>query len=835
MGQTALSEQIDFYRIDADRKLDEHSRSSLGQYMTPSNICSYMASMFQACKSEEVSILDPGAGVGSLSVGLVEELIKKSVSLRKINLEAFEIDKLLVKYLENSLETVQKFADDNNVELNYEANSYDFIEECNKRVLGMLTKETFTHVIMNPPYKKIHSKSLHRKILEGLNLHAPNLYAAFIALAIKLLRPNGELVAIVPRSFCNGPYFREFRKLLLSELSLEKIHIFDSRANAFKANKVLQENIIFHAIKKKQSAEVTITSSSQASFIKDKETKEIFADDMTRRKVSFEKIVRPNDPEKFIHISSSDLDQVVVDRLSVFKTSLTELGLSVSTGPVVDFRLKDDLLKDVDDKSVPLLYPVHFKNYSLAWPQESKKPNAIKVSDLSRKWLWKNKGTYIATRRFSSKEEKKRLVAFAYDANLPYEFIGFENHLNVFHVQNEGFDKDLAHGLLAYLNSSLLDQYFRQFNGHTQVNSTDLRALNYPSRNILKRIGKKVDISIIDQTIIDNLIDEEIKKMGVNNMPNPLSGQNKVEEALKILKAFDLPRAQQNERSALTLLALVNLTPEKNWPESEKPLIGITPIMDFCKDVYGKNYAPNTRETFRRQTMHQFVAAGIAAYNPDKPDRPVNSPKACYQITKEALETIESYATPNWNKALTKFLKMQKTLARQYAKEREMEMVPVVVGNGQELKLTPGSHSQLIKQIIEEFGPRFSPGGEVIYIGDTGEKSGFFLEEKLAEMGVKVDQHGKMPDVVIYFPKKDWLLLIESVTSHGPVDSKRHSELSDLFKDAKCGIVYVTAFPDRQTMSKYLPEISWETEVWVSEAPSHMIHFNGDRFLGPHE
>jgi hypothetical protein len=307
-----------------------------------------------------------------------------------------------------------------------------------------------------------------------------------------------------------------------------------------------------------------------------------------------------------------------------------------------------------------------------------------------------------------------------------------------------------------------------------------------------------------------------------------------IQEALEILAALGLPRAQQNERSALCLLALLNLTPEKTWKQAESPLIGITPMMEFSRDHYGKNYAPNTRETFRRQTMHQFVAAGIARYNPDKPERPVNSPKAVYQIEPETLTLLQAYGGALWDKTLQRYISIRGTLAAHYAKAREQMLIPVQIRPGQEINISPGEHSELIKAIVEDFAPRYVPGGVLVYVGDTGEKWGYFDKQLLAELGVNVDSHGKMPDVVFYYPEKNWLLLVESVTSHGPVDGKRHAELARLFAGATAGLVYVTAFPSRQLMTRYLSEIAWETEVWVADAPSHLIHFNGERFLGPY-
>lgn len=307
-----------------------------------------------------------------------------------------------------------------------------------------------------------------------------------------------------------------------------------------------------------------------------------------------------------------------------------------------------------------------------------------------------------------------------------------------------------------------------------------------------------------------------------------------IDEAHQILISLGLPRAQHNQRSALCLLALLNLLPGKKWSQAESPLVGITPIMDWSRKHYGKDYAPNTRETFRRQTMHQFVDAGIALYNPDKPDRAVNSPKAVYQIAPAVLSLLQSFGTQAWRDKLTSYLALSQTLAQKYAMERVQSRIPMQIAPGKEIALSPGEHSELIRAIVEDFGPRFAPSSVLVYAGDTGDKWAYFDAVLLAELGVDVDFHGKMPDVVLHFVEKNWLILVESVTSHGPVDGKRHSELTKLFAGSKAGLVYVTAFPNRSIMGHYLGEIAWETEVWVADAPSHLIHFNGVRFLGPY-
>jgi hypothetical protein len=263
--------------------------------------------------------------------------------------------------------------------------------------------------------------------------------------------------------------------------------------------------------------------------------------------------------------------------------------------------------------------------------------------------------------------------------------------------------------------------------------------------------------------------------------------------------------------------------------------MGITPIMEFAKEHYGTTYAPNTRETFRRQTMHQFVEAGIAIYNPDDPDRPVNSPKAVYQITPLLLDVLRAFETERWDDQLREWLAAVDTLKVRYARERAMAKIPLKLPTGQQIELSPGGQNVLVEQIIHEFCPRFTPGGVPIYVGDTEEKYAFFDKVALDALGVTIDSHGKMPDVVVYEATKNWLVLIEAVTSHGPVDGKRRDELKRLFTNSTAPFVFVTAFMDRAAMVRFLSDISWETEVWVADAPSHMIHFDGERFLGPYE
>lgn len=309
----------------------------------------------------------------------------------------------------------------------------------------------------------------------------------------------------------------------------------------------------------------------------------------------------------------------------------------------------------------------------------------------------------------------------------------------------------------------------------------------------------------------------------------------KIKEALMVLDVLGLPRQQQNERSALTLLSLLDLKPGDAWEMASDPLMGITPMMDFFAEHYAKKYAPNTRETVRRQTVHQFVQAALIVPNPDKPSRPTNSPKAVYQIEPSALKLLREFGKLGWKTQLKKYQLTVETLKKRYARERDTRRIPVVLANGQEIKLSPGGQNVLVKKIIDDFCQLFTPGGHIIYVGDTQTKWAYFDPSALRSIGVEIEEHGKMPDVVVHHVEKDWLVLIEAVTSHGPVNPKRRQELKELFAGSKIGLVFVTAFLERRAMIKYLNDISWETEVWVAESPTHLIHFNGERFLGPYE
>jgi|WetSurMetagenome_2_1015567.scaffolds.fasta_scaffold253775_1 type II restriction enzyme len=317
---------------------------------------------------------------------------------------------------------------------------------------------------------------------------------------------------------------------------------------------------------------------------------------------------------------------------------------------------------------------------------------------------------------------------------------------------------------------------------------------------------------------------------------------SKLSEAQQILESFGLPKKQQNERSALALLALCNLKEADKWKNAKKVSMAVVGskdnpkyegIMRFIAEHYNKHYAENSRETIRRQTLHQFVQAGIVEHNPDNPMLPTNSKDNHYRLTDEALKVIRMFGSKNWKKEVTLFGKNVGSLQEKYLQSRNLHLIPVKLANGKKLKFSPGMHNQLQIAVIKEFASRYAPGSELLYVGDTANKDLYIDTKSLNALGIPISEHNKLPDVVLYDAKRNWLFLIEAVTSHGPVSPKRIFELEEMLKNCEAGRVYVSAFPDFKEFKKHSPDIAWETEVWLLDFPEHLIHFNGDRFIGP--
>lgn len=477
------------------------TRHELGQFFTPEYVAEFMASLFRL-KAKEIELLDAGAGTGVLTAAVVRRLCEAEIRPKRIAVTAYELDGTVIAELRRTLEHCRERSRHAGIDFSCEILKEDFVSgavSSMRNDLFSAQPPRFNVAIVNPPYRKLRSDSSSRRLLRSVGVETSNFYAAFVTLIIRLLAKDGELVAITPRSFCNGPYFKRFRDELLRTMSLSHLHLFESRAAAFGKDKVLQENIIVHAIKnKREPPEVIISSSSGLAGSQVKE-----------HRVPYTDVVLPNDPEKFIHVDNSHAETKIF--ISGLQATLGDLGLMVSTGRVVDFRAKAFLRKEPSSDAAPLIYPCHFNGTFIAWPKEgSRKPNAIKIHENTYDLLVPA-GVYVVVKRFSSKEERRRLVACVYDPKrISAPLVGFENHLNYFHVQSQGMPLNLAKGLAAFLNSTLVDRYFRQFSGHTQVNAADLRNLKYPALERLEALGERIQADLIDQDTLDTLVQHKL-------------------------------------------------------------------------------------------------------------------------------------------------------------------------------------------------------------------------------------------------------------------------------------------------------------------------------------
>jgi hypothetical protein len=455
--------------------LDPKRKAALGQFMTPAPVAAYMAAMFPLSDLAHCKLLDPGAGLGALSSAFLDRWRDKGFGFSRVDVTAHELDDNLRAHLPT---TLAQHADRKRLAVRVVPG--DFVLDTAASLLENRAPRDQTHTILNPPYKKIHNGSQHRQALNRIGIKTVNLYTAFVALAIERMAPGGQLVAIIPRSFCNGTYYRPFRELLLSRTALRAMHLFDSRSKAFADDDVLQENIIVRLERDGVQGEVMVTTSTDSTF-----------NDLVTHRHPFERIVFPGDAERFIHVPT-DGEQTELERSTAVRSSLADLGLRVSTGPVVDFRLKEHLRADPAPGATPLLYPQHLARSGVAWPiSGGKKSNAIAVNDETRKWLMPN-GYYCVVKRFSAKEERRRIVATVIrPADFPVgtEYLGIENHLNVFNIGRGGLPEQIAHGLATFLNSSAVDDAFRRFSGHTQVNAGDLKTMRYPDNAALAKLG----------------------------------------------------------------------------------------------------------------------------------------------------------------------------------------------------------------------------------------------------------------------------------------------------------------------------------------------------------
>lgn len=475
------------------------NKEKYNQYYTPISVSNYMSSMFNV-KSKITNILDPGCGLGILTIGIVKRLLKKG-KVKEINVEMYEIDTLVIPIIDKNMKELKEICNEKKVKLNYIIKNEDFIFSA-KNLLLQEDYELYDYVIMNPPYNKMSNDSEHKQELMDIEMDVSNYYTAFVLLSCKLLKNKGELVAITPRSFCNGKYHSKFRNEFLNMMYFDRIHLFESRRDVFNKDDILQETMIYHCIKgkAKKDSTVKISHSNDSVF-----------DNLISTNIPLKELICGDD--KIIRLSRGGDDDTIIRNMMKVRCTLEEIGIEVSTGPVVDFREDPELLhRDYINGLQILLFPEHIQNRQINWPKIDglKKFNYISISKDNEKKLRPN-SNYVLVKRMTSKEEDKRIVAALYNGEM-YEFdlVGFDNKVNYFHINKQGIDIDIAKGLTIYLNSTLVDSYFRTFSGNTQVNVSDLKMIRYPDIDQLRLLGAKYEDILHSQYIIDNLINDII-------------------------------------------------------------------------------------------------------------------------------------------------------------------------------------------------------------------------------------------------------------------------------------------------------------------------------------
>jgi len=604
------------------------------------------------------------------------------------------------------------------------------------------------------------------------------------------------------------------------------MHVFESRTEAFERDAILQENVILTAKKTSTPPDFVEVSSSQG-IQNLRQSKS--------RRVPLSEVLDLTSPEAMLSIPVGPVDSAVREMFSHWPDRLRSLGLEISTGPIVSFRTTALVAEGDNAATAPVVWVQHIGRMTVTWPLlRFAKPQRIRVERDTYRLLLPNTH-YVLVRRFSAKEDNSRITAASYlKGDLPSEFLGVENHVNYIHRPGGSLSEIEALGLAAFLNSRWVDSYFRLSSGNTQVSATELRSLPLPAMEKIRRIGDRLrqtaDVSPV--ALINQVVGEEL---GLPlDPPNGNGGHMpKIEEAKDLLRALGLPPAQRNVLAALTLLALANLTEADPWRKAQRRSIRIHDMILFIEQNYHKRYAENTRETFRRQVLHQFEQAHIVDRNPDDPALPTNSPRTHYALSEAVLPIVQNYGVKVGQRYLEKFTSERGTLIEMYQRRRTQRLIPIKDTSGREYRLSPGKHNQLQVAVVEQFGPRFAPGAKLLYMGDTANKSLVMYTDELKRLGFPVDRHSKLPDVILYIPKKNWLYLIEVVTSHGPVSPKRHHELESMLAKSSVERLYVSVFPDLKEFKRHSDNIAWETEAWIAEAPDHLIHWNGDKFLGP--
>ena len=493
MSPSELLELAERCRVAALAGLDTKTQNDLGQFFTPVAAAALIASMPRLPETGTLRVLDPGAGSGMLTAALTARVLAERPAL-SLDFAAVETDASVLPHLQATLDAC-KVAGEGRVTV--DVIEADFILDATGIAADeRLATGAFDLVIQNPPYGKLGTTSPHRQAMKHAGVDAPNLYAAFLALSTLALRPGGQLVAITPRSFFNGPYFGAFRRYFVDHIALDRVHVFESRSTVFADTGVLQENVIFSGTRDGERGSVTLSISTGHD------------DEVTVRDVPYAEVLHPTDPQRFIRLATDAEDTAIAEVMMGLPCSLKDLGVDVSTGRVVDFRSRAALHTEDPGDAFPLIYPGNLRFGGFEWPRSIRKAQFFAPVEPKDRSLLVPEGWYAVVKRFSAKEERRRIVASVWSPIAHPGPVAFENHLNVFHIKGAGMDEPLARGLALWLNSSVVDRFFRTFSGHTQVNATDLRTLRFPHLEELRGLGGQG--APTEQADIDSLVSDVV-------------------------------------------------------------------------------------------------------------------------------------------------------------------------------------------------------------------------------------------------------------------------------------------------------------------------------------
>lgn len=470
--------------IEYGKKVGKNTRKKLGQFFTPPAVASYMAGLMKYRQSS-VRILDTGAGTGILTGALCESILDNDI-ITNVHIDLYENDEKVLPILRENMKLIQTKMEQNEKKVTYSIIEHNFILSNDDFWNGReekLEDDLYDVIISNPPYKKIAKAEPESVVMDSVVHGQPNIYFLFMAMSVKLLKPNGEMIFITPRSFTSGLYFRKFREYFLNTVRLTNVHLFNSRLDVFDGEKVLQEAIILRAIKTKQVTDSILISTSQ-----DLHTNESFI-----HKVPYQTVVDMDSYNLFILIPTSLEEVELLTVINSWNYNLINLGFKLKTGPVVDFRALELIKKEPEANTVPLLWANHFNNNRISFPVAvSKNPQYIINTVESKKILLDSKN-YLLVKRLTSKEERRRVQCSLYFAEeFPIEKIGIENHLNYVTKLNGDMNKEEMYGLFVLFNSTFIDTYYRILNGSTQVNATEVNAIPLPSLNDIKKMGKRL-------------------------------------------------------------------------------------------------------------------------------------------------------------------------------------------------------------------------------------------------------------------------------------------------------------------------------------------------------